>query len=338
MDNNNIITQYELLKYIKLEKLSFRSLLSSTFKNNIIYIGRSSKPKPKIGNELIPIVYGVITKLNETKTIIFLNLTSIADEFKNNTISIILIKKSLKSLPLNYSSILTIGRLVQISNLKKKITSNLYFKFISSPLTEIIPMDIISLKSIRKNCTKENSFSTIISLLSNKLIRYQMKFLTNIITIYHIKSYYDYPHITLKAKMLIDDGTYQSMAFIENNILISFFELPSKFIDKIYHKTKKVKRCITIYDFPNKYYFKEIFHYMNNVMKNYYIIYGVPYSNCKYKIKRNEDNMFRRYTFDNRKIENKEMNLFINGDICLERKKKLIMRPFINITEIEKIN
>ena len=53
MDNNNIITQYELLKYIKLEKLSFRSLLSSTFKNSIIYIGLSSKPKPKIGNELI---------------------------------------------------------------------------------------------------------------------------------------------------------------------------------------------------------------------------------------------------------------------------------------------
>lgn len=338
MNNNNNITQYVLLKYLKHEKLSFRSLLSSTYKKHIIYIGISPKPKLKIDNELIPIVYGVITKINENKTIIFLNLTSIADEYKNNTISIILIKNSLKSLPLNYASILTIGRLVQISYLKKKITSNLYFTFISSASTEIIPMEIINLKSIRKNCTKQNSFSTIISLISNELIRYQMKFLINIILIYHIKSYYDYPQINLKAKMLIDDGTYQSVAFIENDILISFFELPSKFIESIYYQTKKVKRSITIYDFPNRYYFKEIGHYMNNVMNNYYIIYGIPYSNCMYKIKRNEDNMFRRYTFDNRKIEHKEMNLFINGDICLERKKELIIRPFININEIEKIN
>ena len=334
------ITQSDLLRNINYNLLSYKNLLLATCKDKILYLEVYSRAKALIGNaKEIKEIYGIVNKATETKATLILSLTSIIDENKNNTISVVIVKANVK----NFDSYEKIEkeRLLKLTNIRRKINEKLNYSFISTSKTNIFCFSFGSLKSIRKNCKNTKTFDTLCSLRSKNIIRYQMKFLVNVIYVYEMKAFYNSPiNIKLWAKLRIDDGTYQGVAIVEDNILIHLFNLSAKFVDSVKSYTKKIKKNVILHDNYLNYSYEGVEKYIQSAEIRNVIIFGVPYSNCNYKIKKN--NILRRFTYDDSKQQQKDMSVFINGDILTEKneitkEKEFVLTPYISITEIESI-
>ena len=92
------ITQSDLLRNINYNLLSYKNLLLANCKDKILYLEVYARAKALIGTvKEIKEIYGIVNKATETKATLILSLTSIIDENKNNTISVVIVKANVKN-------------------------------------------------------------------------------------------------------------------------------------------------------------------------------------------------------------------------------------------------
>jgi hypothetical protein len=166
--------------------------------------------------------------------------------------------------------------------------------------------------------------------------------------VYKINSFYEkgsqvfnaYPNLKLLAKILVDDGTNEAIAYLYDQAVVNLFKLEKKHLDNINDITKNTTTAIVYEKFTNvNILSKDCFE---NCLNHNYFIYCLPYSNVSKK--KIYDNPYDKY-FDNltkhQNMKNKALNLvFINGDIVYEKvcnEDVILPRPCLKTIYIEPV-
>jgi hypothetical protein len=198
-----------------------------------------------------------------------------------------------------------------------------------------------------KNISKRN-FQSIINLTSNLCSRNLEKYLITIKKFLNIEGFFkennsiipECSNLQLKGKIIIDDGSYEAISFIDDNELIKLLDLSKKELSDIYEIILKDNSLNILEQLNEK--------FINKIMSKQYIIYSYSFMK-NYKNKNNRLTDYFGEILDlqyqqnsNIKKMNKNNYCFINGQI-IEKKNYnginyLEKRPYIKIVQIEIIN
>ena len=198
-----------------------------------------------------------------------------------------------------------------------------------------------------KNISKRN-FQSIINLTSNLCSRNLEKYLITIKKFLNIEGFFkennsiipECSNLQLKGKIIIDDGSYEAISFIDDNELIKLLDLSKKELSDIYEIILK-DNILNILEQLNE-------KFINKIMSKQYIIYGHSFMK-KYKNKNDRLTNYFGEILDlqyqqnsNTKKMNKNNYCFINGQIIENKNYNgidyLEKRPYIKIVQIEIIN
>ncbi len=198
-----------------------------------------------------------------------------------------------------------------------------------------------------KNISKRN-FQSIINLTSNLCSRNLEKYLITIKKFLNIEGFFkennsiipECSNLQLKGKIIIDDGSYEAISFIDDNELIKLLDLSKKELSDIYESILK-DNIFKILDKINE-------KFINKIISKQYIIYGYSFmKNHKNKNDRLTDYFgeildLQYQQNSNTKKMNKNNYCFINGEIIENKNYNginyLEKRPYIKIVQIEIIN
>lgn len=200
-------------------------------------------------------------------------------------------------------------------------------------------------------------FNNFISLITKPiLIRTISKYLITIKQTVYITIEYKYkhnkikrfPHIKLKAKILIDDGSTEALGYIHDNSLYKLLNLSkNKKMNELIKEKLYRLNSFTLY---NNFHTKDKFNYityqtLKNIYNKQYIIHAIPFMNKNFLLK---GNTYKNYIID--KLNNDsplqlthDNTAFINGDTYMERSEtntantSLKRRPCLKILAIDEI-
>lgn len=129
----------------------------------------------------------------------------------------------------------------------------------------------------------------------------------------------DFPNISLMAKILIDDGTFEAVVWLYNTKAKELFKISDNTLNLI--RTQVLMSTnVMIYDkYSNKGFLtKDCFE---NIFVNKYVGYFTPYSNVikKAVVDTNYTTLFKNLVMSEDNMKQKAATLvFINGDVSYE--------------------
>lgn len=218
------------------------------------------------------------------------------------------------------------------------------------------------LSSLYTNLLKTIPYNNLISLTSKpKVVRTISNYLIVIKQIIQITVTYEYnhnkiknfPHLKLKAKFLIDDGTYEAFGYVNDLGVMTILGLTDEEMNSIIEKRLSKFESFLLY---NKYLTREeekclSNETLKNILKKQFLIQAVPFMNIGQKKNKNNYEEYitglleddEGYEEGKDLTDEKEDIEFVNGNIYIERNmgdqnlKYLARRPYMKILNIEEI-
>lgn len=265
-------------------------------------------------------IIGVITSIKTEEKINIIELTSLKD---SNILKVYSYKK------LNLDG-LCIGKVIEINNIQLKINKNLDVvlenpsEYHIKVIGQLNSLEMTRIKRFRFDSS--SSFDTILSLckpLLNRSINKLCFVIKKIISIQAVKddhlSIINYPNISLLAKLIIDDGTFEALMWVYNMKVIELFKLSNTTLDSINNSVLTSHNVVLFDLFSNKgVLLKESFDF---IYVTKLIGYCIPYSNVTKKtvLDTNYSHLFKNLSNNEDNMKNKAGSMvFINGDITAE--------------------
>ena len=343
VDSNGIS---KIISIFPSEYFDFEILLQCYLKNSIIPINHNYNNDIEKEVTICGIINKIIIKdsnmvLIEVSSLIDLNIITVI--IYNNKSLYIDLKENMLVFFKNY--IIKLNKNCEII-LKNCIRSNNEYIYLIKN-EEIIRYN----RNKFKNMSKRN-FQSLINLTSNLCCRNLEKYLITIKKIIKIEGYFHqnnnkiqcFSNLKLKGKIIIDDGSYEAMAFIEDYELIKFLDFGTNDLTEIYDILLR-ENSIIIYD---KYVNKLKERNYKHIFSKQFIIYAYSFM----KNNKNNNNRLSEYFGEmldyqfeennNSKIfNNRDKYLFVNGEIIINKNNKgeyyLEKRPYLKIIQIELI-
>ena len=343
VDSNGIS---KIISLFPSEYFDFEILLKHNLKNSIIPLNHNYIND--IEKEVT--ICGIINKIiiNDSN-IVFIEVSSLIDLniitviINNNKSLYIDLKENMLVFFKNY--IIKFNKKYEIV-LKNTIRSNNEYIYLIKK-EEIMRYD----RNKFKNMTKRN-FQSLINLTLNLCSRNLEKYLITVKKLIKIEGCFQqnnnkiqcFSNLKLKGKIIIDDGSYEAIAFIEDYELIKLLDFGMNDLNQIYDMLLR-ENSIKIYD---KYINELNERNYKQIFSKQYIIYGYSFM----KNNKNNNNRLSEYfgeMLDNQFEENnnskifnnRDKYLFINGEIIINKNHKgeyyLEKRPYLKIIQIELI-